>query len=226
MQGLADAIRTFYEEFILRDVLAYVTPAAFVVGYILKLYYGSVSVILAVLKDIPVAAYILVFGGLFIIGYGLQNLGEILRIIDWHQRANDRQHIHYLKEFHLRKQYRDANKDQNDQKQPSNDGAWLERTRERMVVKKNMCGTAALALLIVFILAILQKLIPASLPAAVLVLSMLLVVSLLRGHIRQRRAQRYWEDEVVNVADSANGEAQTTRFKGILSRLLRLDEIH
>jgi hypothetical protein len=188
MAELAEAIKNFYQEFILRDVLSYVTPGAVVAGCVLKLHYGSSAVVF--LKDLPGVSYIPIFGVLFLIGFALQNLGELLHILKWHnrrdehKRIDDHIHLHILKTFHDRT------------KEMKEESDWMERTRERTAIKKTACGTMIMATLISLLLIALRKYLPGSLGAAEVLLCLLLLIALYQGHRRQLRAQEIWEDEV------------------------------
>ncbi|MEK6281057.1 MAG: hypothetical protein AABN95_11950 [Acidobacteriota bacterium] len=182
MAEVAESIKYFYQEFILRDVLSYVTPGAIVAGCVLKLNYGDSAGIL--LKDLPGVYYIPIFGVLFLIGFALQNLGELLHILKWHDRRNDKTHLQILKTFHSRS------------KAVGENAEWIERTRERMAVKKIASGTAIMATLISLVLIALKEYYPASLEVAEVLLCLLLVIALYQGHRRQLRAQEFWEDDV------------------------------
>jgi hypothetical protein len=45
MQGIGEAIKYFYQQFILRDVLAYVTSGAILAGCVLFLHYGDLTAV-------------------------------------------------------------------------------------------------------------------------------------------------------------------------------------
>lgn len=195
MQGIAEAIKYFYQEFILRDVLAYVTPGAIIVGCVLLLQYKDLAAIISILKDIPFVASIPIFGALFLIGFGLQNLGEMIGLLKWHERVNDEEHLRYLQAFH------DSTR--------SDESGWLERTRERISVKKNASGTVAMAFGIVLILVSLTVWNPSLLSWAVMLLVVLLSVGLYRGHRRQRQAQATWESLSIDKAESEKRAAST-----------------
>ena len=184
MQGIAEAIKYFYQEFILRDVLGYVTPGAIIVGCVLLLQYKDLAAIVDILKEIPFVASIPIFGALFMIGFGLQNLGEMIGLLKWHERDSDAEHLRYLKALH-------------DSTQSDTSGR-LERTRERMAVKKIASGTVAMAFGIVLILGSLTVWNPNLLSWAVLLLGALLMVGVYRGHRHQGRVQALWENLVVD----------------------------
>jgi hypothetical protein len=161
-------------------VLSYVTPGAIVAGCVLKLHHAA---FLEWLKGLPTAAYIPLFGILFLIGLALQNLGELLRILKWHDRTDDKTHLKILHKFHSSSQKTCENE-------------WLERTRERMAVKKIAAGTTVMATVISLGLIVLHEYSPDSLSKAEVILCLLLVIGLYHGHRRQLRAQESWEDDV------------------------------
>ena len=81
MQGFADAIKYFYQQFILRDFLAYVTPGALVIACVLFVKTGNFDTWLKTLGKIPLLAYLVLFGLSFAIGFALQNIGEKIGVV-------------------------------------------------------------------------------------------------------------------------------------------------
>jgi|WetSurMetagenome_2_1015567.scaffolds.fasta_scaffold05260_9 hypothetical protein len=84
MSDLSDTIKGFYSDFILRDLLSFVTPGAIVGGaFMIALsYVGSGSKFglqnfLFMINHIPIFIWILLFGLFYIIGFGLQNIREL-----------------------------------------------------------------------------------------------------------------------------------------------------
>jgi len=83
MSDLSDTIKGFYSEFILRDLLSFVTPGAIVVGASIialsDLVMGSnfrLLDFLFIFNHIPIFIWILLFGLFYIIGLGLQYIRE------------------------------------------------------------------------------------------------------------------------------------------------------
>jgi hypothetical protein len=83
MSDLSDTIKGFYSEFILRDLLSFVTPGAIVVGTFFfalsELENGSrfgISYFLFRVNHISIVFWILLFGFFYIIGLGLQNVSQ------------------------------------------------------------------------------------------------------------------------------------------------------
>lgn len=132
MKDLTSAIQYLYEQWILRDLLSYITPGAFLVAAI-SIQLIGLSFFLDLIKSLPLVIILFLFGPFFIIGFALQNLGEKLGLIVWHARKDDVTHLSTLQKFHAA-----AASEADD---------WIERTRERISVKKNMTGTALVALI-------------------------------------------------------------------------------
>jgi hypothetical protein len=185
MQGLVELIRYFYEQWILRDVLGYVTPGAIVVVAV-SLQYASPEELVEALGEIPFIAYIPLYGLLFAVGFAIQNLGEILGLLKWHNRENHDIQLQKLEKFH------EATQD--------DERGWLERTRERISVKKNMSGTAAVAIFISLIFFLVTWITNDQLTVtvAVTILALSLILALLFGHRRHRKLQLYWENIVIH----------------------------
>ena len=70
MEGLVGVIQYFYERWILRDVLGYVTPGAILVTTVAVQLAGWDS-LLKTLKNLPLLAYLPLFGLFFIVGFAL-----------------------------------------------------------------------------------------------------------------------------------------------------------
>jgi hypothetical protein len=83
MSDLSDTIKGFYSEFILRDLLSFVTPGAIVVGTFFfalsELGNGTIfgnSDFLFRVNHISIVFWILLFGLFYIIGLGMQNVSQ------------------------------------------------------------------------------------------------------------------------------------------------------
>jgi hypothetical protein len=190
MQGIGEAIKHFYEEFIFRDVLGYVTPGTILIGCVLLLYYKDPTVVINTLSAIPVLLYIPIFGIAFVVGFALENLGEMLHVLKWHERKNDKEHLVIVKEFH------DSVWGTED-KDPRG-SEWLERTRERITAKAYLSGNSVFAIGLCVMLILITKLNSSLFPSAVLVLSLILTIALYRGHRHEHEIQTIWENEVVD----------------------------
>ena len=194
MQGIGEAIKYFYEDFIFRDVLGYVTPGTVLVGCVLLLYYKDPTLVINTLSAIPIVLYIPIFGIAFVIGFALENLGEMLHVLKWHERKTDKDHLAVVKEFH------NSVKDTEDKNPPGSE--WLERTRERITAKAYLAGNSVFAIGLSVILISINALNPSLFPSAVLLLSVVLTMALYRGHRHEHEIQTIWENEVVHKKHS------------------------
>jgi hypothetical protein len=78
MSDLSDTIKGFYSDFILRDLLSFVTPGAIVIGTLaitlanvdINTTHGQVYIV-NIFSHIPIVIWILLFGFFYIVGYGL-----------------------------------------------------------------------------------------------------------------------------------------------------------
>jgi hypothetical protein len=93
MSDLSDTIKGFYSDFILRDLLSFVTPGAIVTGAFIFMMSGFFSTFIPIqysdliplivsggilwrIFQMPIYVWILLFGLFYIIGIGVQHLGE------------------------------------------------------------------------------------------------------------------------------------------------------
>jgi hypothetical protein len=187
MQGIAEAIKYLYQQFILRDVVAYVTPGTILAASVLKVLLTTQNAINFV-KEIPKIAYVPIYGLLFVIGLALENIGVVLKILPEHKRADDGERFEKLQDFHRATAIKGSTDQRNDY------GDALERMRERIEVKKYASGNIALALVISAILIWVTKIIPQSNRWAVASVGAILVASLVRVHGRQLNNVTIWED--------------------------------
>ena len=218
MQGITEAIKYLYQQFILRDVVAYVAPGAILAGCILWVVFGADQAV-RILLGIPAIAYLPIYGIVFITGLGLENLGEMLRMLRFHNRGDeshtrlkdrkrpdDREHFRVLQKFHQ------ATSAQGDADKGDGYGAWLERTRERITVKKYASGNIAIAILVSMVLLLVTTRRPDWTLEAIVAVGVILIVSLLRAHWYQLKLQVIWEDEALKHYEHENtGKSKTKR---------------
>jgi len=203
MQGIVEAIRYLYQQFILRDVVAYVAPGSILIGCVLWLVLGTADAA-ALIPNIPAIVYLPIYGLAFITGLALENLGEMVGVLRFHNRPaecqkhpkdrnrpDDKEHFRILQKFHQ------ATSAQVDTDEGNGYGAWLERTRERITVKKYAAGNMAIAILISMILMVVTNYRPDWRLKAIVVVGAILIVSLLRAHWYQLNLQVIWEDEAL-----------------------------
>jgi hypothetical protein len=220
MQGITEAIKYLYQQFILRDVVAYVAPGAILAGCVLCVLFGTDKAGRIIL-GIPAIVYLPVYGIVFITGLGLENLGEMLRVLRFHnrrdeshkrpegrRRRDDREHFHVLQEFHR------ATSAQGVTDKDDAYGAWLERTRERITVKKYASGNIAMAILVSMVLLLVTNRRPDWTLQAIVAVGAILIVSLLRAHWYQLNLQVIWEDEALEHYEQDNtGSTERHRAK-------------
>ena len=202
MQGIAEAIKYLYQQFILRDVVAYVTPGTILAVCALKIYLGSMDAAVTFIKAIPTVAYIPIYGFLFITGLGIQNLGEFLRVLPEHDRLADSKNnlsadqvrFAKLQEFHR------ATSGAHVPGEANNYSDALERTRERIEVKKYASGNIAAAIVLSAILVGITKVLPLAGRWAIIGIAAIVVACLVRAHHLQMKNVTTWEDDAINAA--------------------------
>jgi hypothetical protein len=190
MQGIAEAIKYLYQQFILRDVVAYVAPGTIVAACLLRVHLGGLEPALNFINSIPKIAYVPIYGLLFTMGLGIQDLGETIKLLKKHQRKDDKERFDKLQEFHRAVLLRQVDQ-RNDYPET------LERTRERIEVKKYACGNIALALVMGAILILIAKSFPNSAGWAILATGGILVVSLIHAHRLHVKHVKIWEDSAI-----------------------------
>ncbi|HEV2837099.1 MAG TPA: hypothetical protein VGW58_17405 [Pyrinomonadaceae bacterium] len=197
MQGIVDAIKYLYQQFILRDVVAYVTPGTILTTCLLRVHFRGLEPALLFIERIPKIAYVPIYGLLFTMGLGIQNFGEMIRLLKDHVRKDQKGHLSEklrfgkLQDFHrvLSRQTPDR----------SNDYAeWMERTRERIEVKKYASGNIALALVMGAVVILVAKLSWNAGRWAIVATGVILAVSLIRANYLQAENARIWEDGAID----------------------------
>jgi hypothetical protein len=207
MQGIGEAIKYLYQQFILRDVVAYVTPGTIITVCALKVLLGTAGAI-TFIKEIPAAAYLPLYGALFMTGLALERFGESTGILRFHNRRRsknrsaDHEHFRILQDFHRATSAVATGKSAAEDKDKNAGienafGSALERTRERITVKKYASGNIAVALMFSMILIGFTKLRPNLSVWAVVGLGVLLVAALMRVHWFQLKLQGIWEDQAL-----------------------------
>lgn len=217
MQGIVEAIKYLYQQFILRDVVAYVAPGSILIGCVLWLVLGRTGAA-ALIPNIPAIVYLPIYGFVFITGLALENLGEMVGVLRFHNRRaesqidtqkdtkdrnrpDDKEHFRVLQEFHQ------ATSALGGSNEGDGYGAWLERTRERITVKKYAAGNMAIAILISMMLMVVTYYRPDWKFKAIVVVGAILIVSLLRAHWYQLNLQVIWEDEAVKPYEPKSRES-------------------
>jgi hypothetical protein len=192
MQGIAEAIKYLYQQFILRDVVAYVAPGAILAACLLRLHFGGLDPALEFINDIPPVAYVPIYGLLFTIGLGIQNFGEIIKLLKDHRRDSDEDRFDKLQEFH-----RAVLSSQVSRQMVNEYSEVLERTRERIEIKKYASGNIALAVVIGAISILVAKTFTNSASWTILAIGAILAVSLIRANWWQAKNAKTWEDVAI-----------------------------
>jgi hypothetical protein len=199
MQGIAEAIKYLYQQFILRDVVAYVAPGAIIAACLLRLHFGGLNLALNFIRDIPPIAYVPIYGLLFTLGLGIQNFGEIIKLLKDHKRDSDEDRFDKLQKFHRAVLSRQVSK------QMVNEYAdVLERTRERIEIKKYASGNIALAMVIAAISMLVEKTFTNSASWTILAIGAILAVSLIRANHWQAEQAKTWEDKAIGNHPEGN----------------------
>ena len=195
MQGIAEAIKYLYQQFILRDVVAYVAPGAILAACLLRLHFGGMTAALKFIKeDIPPIAYVPIYGLLFTIGLGIQNFGVMIKLLKEHTRKNEKVRFDKLQEFHVAVLSRQVAGQMMDEYREA-----LERTRERIEIKKYASGNIALALVISAISMLVAKTFTNSASWVILAIGAILAVSLIHANHSQAENVKTWEDEAIRT---------------------------
>lgn len=198
MQGIPEAIKYLYQQFILRDVVAYVAPGTILAACLLRVHFLDLEHALYFIERIPKVAYVPIYGVLFTLGLGIQNFGETIGLVkdnvrkDCQGRPSEELRFNKLQKFHRVVLLR--------QTPDEKDGytEWMERTRERIEVKKYASGNIALALVMGAVVFLLAKL---SLNAgrwAILATGAILAASMIRANHRQAKNVQIWEEGAIN----------------------------
>lgn len=180
MGDIVEGLKYLYREFILRDILSFVTPGAIVVFPVLYSLFPGIRF------EVPHwLLYIPFFGVLFMVGFAIQCFGEFVGIVrtqenvggTWHQRLGifrcwNESNI-WWKEVHER-----ATQFQKETKQDED----ASRRVERLVVLKQMCGNCSIALAIAVILLMIASWWPQASRMATIVLAVVLVPFVYWGH--------------------------------------------
>lgn len=199
MQGIAEAIKYLYQQFILRDVVAYVAPGAILAACLLRLHFRGLAPALKFVQDIPPIAYIPIYGLLFTIGLGIQNFGEIIKLLKDHKRDSDEDRFDKLQKFH-----RAVLSSQVSHQMVNEYSEVLERTRERIEIKKYASGNIALAVVIGTISILVAKTFTNSANWTILAIGAILVVSLIRANWWQAENAKTWEDVAIRNHQTEN----------------------
>ena len=193
MQGITEAIKYLYQQFILRDVVAYVTPGTILAACLVSVHFAGLQPAVNFIKTIPSIYYVPIYGLLFTTGLGIQNFGEAIKLLKDTVRANEKEHLDKLQQFH-----RAVLSTQISKQMVNEYSEVLERTRERIEIKKYATGNIAVAMVMGAVLIGITMSFPNSAHWATLVIVAILAISLIRAHRVQVKNVKLWEDEAID----------------------------
>jgi hypothetical protein len=198
MQGLTEAIKYLYQQFILRDVVAYVTPGTILAACLLRVHFSGLEPVVLFIEGIPKVAYVPIYGLLFTMGLGIQNFGELIGLLTDHVRKDKQGHLSEKLRFEKLQEFHRVVLSRQTPDEKDNYAEWMERTRERIEVKKYASGNIALALAMGTIVILLSKLSWNAGRWAILATGAILAVSLIRANHLQAENVRLWEDGAIH----------------------------
>jgi len=158
---MGDAIKYLYSQFILRDVLSFITPGAIVTITALVILLQPHEIIY-LSHSIHWVLYIPIFGVFYIIGFALQCFGELIGFIRFtpHSERNccNRWRMfccNFTRDYKKRKKpnksiiwWWEEDKKLHEFYEAASDNTGIQQGHERMVVLKQMCGNGFMAILI------------------------------------------------------------------------------
>lgn len=135
MDNFFGIVEAFYSRFILRDLLAKITPGAIVLLVVCS-NINFDNIVVELLKSSNLIVCILFFSIAWIVGFAIQGIGELLGLIKYHENEEAEKNYHRF----LIEGKEDQQKDV-----------------ERMVVIKETCGNSYVALLMVLVITLTNK---------------------------------------------------------------------
>ncbi len=209
MAGFGDAIKYLYSQFILRDVLSFITPGAIVIltGFLLFLPEPCLTQRLETLfkysRDIHWLLYIPLFSVFYIVGFAVQCFGELLGCIR-HTPNDDRSclqqrlrifwdakenwwHQAHVRIAHFMRATQDCKQ------------KWERERHERFVVLKQMCANGALAIAIAGAFLAVKYHWSQAWPEVVYVVAGLLLISLFWGFRVHMGKEDDWRNVIIDL---------------------------
>jgi hypothetical protein len=197
MSGLAETIKYLYQQFILRDVVAYVAPGTILATCLLRVHFRGLEPAVLFIQGIPKIAYVPIYGLLFTLGLGIQNFGNLIRLLKDNVRKDDKGHLSEELRFERLQDFHRVVLSRHTPDQRDEYAEWMERTRERIEVKKYASGNIALALAMGTVVILLAKLSWNAGRWAILATGAILAVSLIYANHRQAANVKIWEDGAI-----------------------------
>jgi hypothetical protein len=150
MSEVGNIVSGFYSDFVLRDLLSFVTPGAILLGSILFLIL-PLNYLIHFFNNLNWILYIFLFGLCYIIGFGLMMVGEFL---GQYLKFLKGRYLTYYKESPESQQKRLLGFYESLTNQNTKDK--LSKIRERYVVFMQSCGNCCVALIFSIILFIVK----------------------------------------------------------------------
>jgi hypothetical protein len=153
---MGDAIKYLYSQFILRDVLSFITPGAIVVFAATYVFYPELLD-----RAIHWLLFIPLFGVFYIVGFALQCFGELfgfIRFTPYGERSWGKRFGIFSCKYVTNKDsiiwWQEEEKKLSDFYEEAKENEGVQQGHERMVVMKQMCGNGLMAIFIagIFIL--------------------------------------------------------------------------
>jgi hypothetical protein len=138
MENLKNLFDSFYDHFVLRDFFGKIVPGFVLLSTVLICLFSWIN-LYSNINTIPILAWIVIFGFAWIIGFSIQSIGEVFKLIRYYPKnfTNDQKYYEFYVDFF------DSAKD-------------VEKTRaERLMIIRDACGNAFIAfsisLIIIFV---------------------------------------------------------------------------
>ncbi len=130
MEDFFGIVEAFYARFILRDLLAKITPGSIVLLAMAK-NIAINDVLISLISNFSFVFGVLIISISWIVGFGIQGLGEKLKLIKYHENEEAQENYSKFLKYGDKDQQKDV---------------------ERVVVIKETCGNSYIALIIMFII--------------------------------------------------------------------------
>lgn len=206
MNGIESIASRFYSDFILRDLLSFVTPGAIVLGSVLYLFL-PLGFLLRIFNELNPLLYIPLLGLCYIIGIGLLMLGE--EIDSTYECCFKKISIGWFSTFHAPTAIEQQKVVKSfHEKLTNHTRDQFSKIRERYVILMQACGTCCLAILIsaVILLIKFQLIYPLHsrlfhwiIPISILIIGMFFIAILLgNGYCVHKKRLKDWDNLIID----------------------------
>jgi hypothetical protein len=200
---MGDAIKYLYSQFILRDVLSFITPGAIVTITALLLFLPAHEII-RLSHSIHWLLYIPIFGVFYIVGFAVQCLGELfgfIRFTPYGERSCKKRFgifsCKYVKNKESIIWWREEQEELTKFFEATAENEGAKQGQERLVVLKQMCGNGFIAIFIAGIFVLVYFFCPCTWVKIALgvLLAIVLLGSLFWGH-RVHMLKQYTRERI------------------------------